>query len=204
MGYRNTTKYRVWGVKGYANVSRRNGIENLFGDATNEIYPKIGEVEQYRNNIFYTGIVGMYEAEIAKGYKLSLSPEVTYKRNKTSYIYPSRSLEENRLSGNVSVRGYKTWENCFLQIDAGIGYSRAFDTDITLSETEITDSGVLNMLYHNYRFISSNSIFSDIGIQFSHRILKNYLLQIKTRWMRGCYTNDSKTDFISGAVSIVF
>ena len=204
MGYRNTTKYRVWGVKGYGNVSRRNGIENLFGDATNEIYPKIGEVEQYRNNIFYTGIVGMYEAEIAKGYKLSLSPEVTYKRNKTSYIYPSRSLEENRLSGNVSVRGYKTWENCFLQIDAGIGYSRAFDTDITLSETEITDSGVLNMLYHNYRFISSNSIFSDIGIQFSHRILKNYLLQIKTRWMRGCYTNDSKTDFISGAVSIVF
>ena len=53
-------------------------LKNLFGDAANEIYPKIGEVEQYHNNIFYSGIVGMYEAEIAKGYKLSLSPEVTW------------------------------------------------------------------------------------------------------------------------------
>ena len=204
IGYRNATTYRVWGVKGYGNVSCRNGIENLFGDAANEIYPKIGEVEQYHNNIFYSGIVGMYEAEIAKGYKLSLSPEVTYRRNKTSYIYPSRSLEENRLSGNVSVRGYKTWENCFLQIDAGVGYSRAFNTDIALSETEITDSGVLNMLYHNYRFISSNSIFSDIGIQFSHRILKNYLLQIKAAWKHGCYMSKVKSDYISGAIGISF
>ena len=131
-------------------------------------------------------------------------PEVIYKRNKASYIYPSRSLEENRLTGNFSLRGYKVWENCFLQIDAGFGYSRAFDTDIALSETEITDSGVLNMLYHNYRFISSNSIFSDIGIQFSHQILKNYLLQIKAAWKHGCYTGKVKSDYISGTIGISF
>lgn len=95
-------------------------------------------------------------------------------------------------------------ENCFLQIDAGVGYSRAFNTDIALSETEITDSGVLNMLYHNYRFISSNSIFSDIGIQFSHRILKNYLLQIKAAWKHGCYMSKVKSDYISGAIGISF
>ena len=204
IGYRNTTKYGVWGVKGYGNVSRRNGIENLFDDAANEIYPKIGEVEQYHNDVFYTGIAGMYEAEVTGGYKLSLLPEVIYKRNKASYIYPSRSLEENRLTGNFSLRGYKVWENCFLQIDARIGYSRAFDTDIALSETEITDSGVLNMLYHNYRFISSNSIFSDIGIQFSHQILKNYLLQIKAAWKHGCYTGKVKSDYISGTIGISF
>lgn len=204
VGYRSLQKSRTWGIKGVGTFSRRKGRENLFDDAVNGIYPKIGEVEQYHNTILRTGMAAMYEAEIAGGYRVALSPELAYRRHRTSYAYPSRSLEANRLESNFSLRGYKMWQNCFLQIDAGIGYSHVLDAQMVLSSPEIIDSAILDMLSYNFRTLSSNHVFSDVTVQFSYRMLSNYLLQIKTGWQHGCYARATRTDQMVWAVGISF
>lgn len=203
-GYRKVGKYKTWGIKGYGDILRRNGTENLFDDAANGIYPKIGDVEQYHNTVGHAGVAGIYEAVTLKGYRFALQPGVAYKRQEILYIYPSRSIEENRLTAALLLQGCKVWQDCFLQVNAGIDYSGTFNTDMVLSETEITESRVLDMLYHNYRFISSENVHSDINIQFAHRIFKNYLLQVKAGWKRGYYTGGVKSDYISGAIGVSF
>ena len=51
-----------WGIKLTGNYELKLGTENIFGDAANQIYPKIGEAEQYSSLAYRLSLSGFYEA----------------------------------------------------------------------------------------------------------------------------------------------
>ena len=69
-----------WGIKLTGNYELKLGTENIFGDAANQIYPKIGEAEQYSSHVYRLTLSGFYEAVRRKGWNYSVQTRVYYGR----------------------------------------------------------------------------------------------------------------------------
>ena len=50
LGWQGVSGIHHWGIKLSGNYGKRRGTEYIYGEVSGNTYPRIGSVEQYRNN----------------------------------------------------------------------------------------------------------------------------------------------------------
>lgn len=83
-----------WAVAANFNTYRRRGTENIFGDASSNIYPQIASLDMYADNCYSFRLSGLYSRKIGV-IRLWASPEVGHTHRRQLYRLPaSERLEE--------------------------------------------------------------------------------------------------------------
>ncbi|MDE6339755.1 MAG: hypothetical protein K2K97_08225 [Muribaculaceae bacterium] len=113
-------KGNCWGVIALAEIERKHGYENIFGDATTGQYPQIGSIAMHIINRNRYGVNASADLSF-KNTLLSLNPEIVYNHYNEIYRDPRRSLKCDNLSSSINVKATSVIANKVVA-KAGVQY----------------------------------------------------------------------------------
>lgn len=202
LGYKQKQGGRSWGVKvGTENVHRK-GIENLFGNPANNIYPLIASAQQYSNKRMGYTLSGFYESALPNGFSWAVYPGMSYHRMLTRYIYPARELENDRFNSAISVQIRKRIDKILLRAQGAVCYSAALSARLQLPDDAEEPS--LESLRNYYRILSSDYTLLQFGLRGDFAIKQRLSLYFFAQWQHGRYAKISDSDEILAAIGVAF
>ncbi len=92
-----------WGAKLTADYTRRIGTENLFDDATDNIYPQIGSIRQYTSDDVAAYLAAIY-GQRNEQREWAVAPQIGYLRHDERYFFPAQNLQFDHLAVAASGR----------------------------------------------------------------------------------------------------
>ena len=193
-----------WGVAVKGSYVDRRGTENIFGDASGNIYQQIASTQPYRNRVAIFSLSGYYEGGIFKRFSYAIQPRVSNSMLSTSYTYPSRSMEVNHFDVAVDlylsyVVGRSLW-----RLEAGSGYRKAYDCNIAITSVEGGDDVLLPVLQHTYRSLAADDWRVEASLCYAFNLKNDYTLAFCLAWQHRRYDIGILTHYASASLSLVF
>lgn len=193
-----------WGIKLTGNYELKLGTENIFGDAANQIYPKIGEAEQYSSHAYRLSLSGFYEAVRRKGWNYSVQPRVNYGRVKAEYVYPLREMSVREVTPEVALSVSRMSKDWFLRLEIGGNYAMTFDSRLFHTPSSIDDAALLSAWCYNYKNLSSDYVGYYAVFTCSRQVGKKYLLQLDLKGGQYRYNTDIVATDVCAGLSFLF
>lgn len=142
----NNTEYSVqagykgdkWIVVATADISRRHGYENIFGDAATGQYPQIGTLAMYLANSNQFDLRASVEVPILK-VSLFINPQVGYNHYREIYREPRKVLSVDNMNAAIECKAITTVAKKVV-INGSLGYqfikpfSHSFENIVTSEE----------------------------------------------------------------------
>lgn len=92
IGYGRKSDSRMWQMGMSAMLRERIGRENIFGDATDNIYPQIAAMDMYRHRHLQAELSSLWGWCSLSGGMWTLHPHAGYRLDAETYAYPARAM----------------------------------------------------------------------------------------------------------------
>lgn len=187
-GYKTKRDSKAWGAKAEILYEHKKGVENIFGDPANDIYPLISETQQYGNNQQDYTVSGFFEKTTKDGFGFSVNPEIGYYTTSVKYIYPRRELNNDRLNAGATFKIWKQMGKFLLKANVGAKHSASLDANLLL--TDVPNNSNMDALNNNYKFIDSSNTQLQVGLNGYYQINPQIAGYISANWEHGWYTDN--------------
>lgn len=131
-----THQNRVWkyGVNLLAALQQRTGVENIFGDPTANVYPKISSVDQFKNATQKIALKGMVGQSLygSRRWGWTLLPSVGYGQTKPEYKDNGRYVEIASASGGLEAQSLWKVSKMLLSASVAGGYTTNVKSEYSL------------------------------------------------------------------------
>ncbi len=168
---------------------KRQGTENLFGDASTNIYPQIGSLQMYSAGMSTSRIDFVWEKPLP--HKLFLSAEITgsYRHFADSYLNPVRSSSLDRFAVDIKARlATLVVTNWYFAVQPFVNVDRCLDSDLSglADDTSVPALDCIATYNNNIRDLTtygaalradrtlSRKIALGLGLSAAHNSLGNY------------------------------
>ena len=180
-----------YGVKLDFTYAKRIGNDNMFGDATGNVYPQIGTTLMFDNKKLNGRISGFYEQTINHNIPLGISPFIGY-QNYTS-LHTSSNNEfncSNLFVGTGLKAAYIKGRNLF-QIKIDASYRIGTSTELIVAEDEVCHASMLKMLNHTADYLKANETNTNISLRYQIKLRPKTLSYfIEASWGHRFYLNN--------------
>lgn len=198
-------RFSRWGMKLEAAFTKRTGTENLFGDASGNIYPQIAEDEMYMNRISRGVLSGFYEYTYRSGTVFSIIPSIGYTDMNTRYVYPRREMEIHRLHSQLMLKAMFPCGHWLLRGELGGRYVASLTPELQLPAVETEEAKKLNQpVYGNYGYLAANQAGFQVAMRGDYSRHKAYGLFLELRYVYGHDTRPSATNSLTASVGVAF
>lgn len=130
-------KSRRWSLVASADLSRRHGYENIFGDAASGHYPQIGSLAMHLVNLSNYYVKGSATMNFRK-LTLYINPEIEYIHYREVYREPRSVISFDRLAPSLECKAIASVANKFLILGT-IGYTWNIPLAHSFENITITD-----------------------------------------------------------------
>lgn len=188
------------------NFSRRHGKENIFGDASTSIYPKIGYLEMYADNRYKLGLTGLYEYHDSQNRLLSVMPNVGYTHQRQVYADPRREMLLNDVSASLDIKGaISPSEKWLVSAQVGYGYvSPLSSCDLLISEAIDSETSLISASEQYYNHFSNNQSQVSANISATRSLNKQYALQLAVDYVYSRYVGNLHENEITTTIKFIF
>lgn len=198
---------REWGATAGFQIYKRHGHENVFGDATGNIYPQIGRTDSYADNGYTATVEGAWQKYVSRRINVHASTTGIYTHRCETYFVPGRQSLYNRaggeVEGGISVIMPHGW--C---ITGGIGWKgmAPVSDDLILKETASASSVAelidIERTRHRFATVHTNSVMANIGI--SKTVGQKYAIMVSGKFDYTTYGGASRERNHQAIISFVF
>lgn len=137
------SEHTDWAVIGLVKAYRRHGAENIFGDASSNIYPQIGSLEMYADNSRDVSVTALV-AHHTRRYRVWARAGGGYRHRREVYAMPYATQLSAQAYGHGSVGYTRAHGRLIWRADAsllgaghiGIGYEAAAGANLALSRSQ--------------------------------------------------------------------
>lgn len=172
----------------------RKGTENLFGDASGNIYPQIGKARMFENLITTVQLSAVYERRIRSVFQWSIKPYIGYQSIESNYLSPLRSLNVKNANGGFQVNTLYQQNKYVFQLIAGGTHRQNIDSEMLLTDIK-PEEAVLGMLDHNYNYLSSAETSMNLTFRYDWNIIPGgRSVFLETTWRHGWHINKIKSN----------
>ena len=180
-GTRRTTGRYGFGLHAY--YAKRNGDDNMFGDATGNVYPQIGSTRMYENSKYGAKISGFYEETVRGNMPLGISPFVAYDRWESSHMVSGNSFNTGSMTVGTNLQGAYILRRNMFRISAGASCRIATGTDINIPIENVCNPSLHNMLHHAAEYLDASETNTKITLHYQLKLpFKGLLFFIETSW----------------------
>lgn len=198
-------KHHDWAAVVRATISKRTGTENIFGDASANVYPKIGSLTMYTHSL--AGIVasGLWQWRPDAVTDLSLRPEVSFCRSRQSYADSHRHTLIASLSPSVSLALHHGFGRMWRAgLSASFSYTAVVDSDIVFPLSASDPQGMQSLEIRRFDILSRPSHNFSVGASLSRAVSGKYALQLSARFGRTAYAHNITSRNLDIALSFIF
>ena len=187
-----------YGIKADASYSERDGRDNLFGDASSNVYPKIGSILMYNSKVVRGRISGFYECTVNGCFPIGALPYVAFGSFKSSHTESENKFKTSSYSLGTILRGsYKRGYNLIsLSVDAA--YRINIDTELNVSEDGFCDKDLFDRMASMSGYFSKNELNTRLSLRYQHQFKnKAFSCFLETSWLHNSYLEDEHADIIT-------
>lgn len=202
LGYSCRYANHALGASAFAHGMRREGTENIFGSAQDNIYPLIAEAQQYRLVIWNAGLNLVWQQDFGRnGYAVKVLG--AYSDHDEHYAEPLRTLSAAALSAGVSLEGHLTVGSLLLMGNLSAAYHWATSSALTL--TESTNGGAITApTLHYFNYLSDNRWQSALHLEAAYDTQRSFMPFVALRWNYAHYAQTNHDQQIEIAAGVRF
>ena len=206
-GYLAPGKNHDWGVTVNFDAYRRHGEENVFGDASLNIYPVIASLDMYADNAWAPSLAALWQYHPGNGgLLLWVKGSARYNHRSEVYRTPRRRMLVNdvtaTLAANVSVPFAWAW-----RFSAGADATLVSPTGCSLSLADANTqlpSGLITLQRDKYTYLSHRSLATVLRAGLQRQISSRIGLALDARWHHTAYTASANSNLFEAALSVIF
>lgn len=191
-----------YGVSAYADYTRRNGTENIFGSAQDNIYPQISSAQQYRLTLWNAGLRASMQRNIkAQGYAITIA--ANYSRHDERYAEPSRQLRASALATTLQLQGHATTGRMLLSAKAAGSYAWSLDSRLDVPD-DAAATALLEPTTHYYAYLAENRWHTDMTIEAAYNTKRSFMPFVSLAWQYAHYAMSQHQQLLQVAVGVRF
>lgn len=184
-------------------VSRRKGTENVFGDASAAVFPKIAERDNYFENRVEASLRGMASWRLSS-VALTLEPAAGYSHRNQIYRDPRSRDMVNSLWGSADVRASVRTGRVLLTANASAAYCGNVGHNLLLATARDELQPLSALVAARHAVLASDSWTAAAGLRADVALGKAYALRLRAQWQRTAYKADAHTSRLMVAAGVVF
>ena len=189
---------KYFGAKADVVYSERKGHDNLFGDATSNVYPKIGSILMYKSKVIQGRLSGFYECNINKHFPIAAAPYVAYGSFKSSHTESGNKFKTVSYVVGALLQGSYINGRNMLKLSLDTAYRIADDTELTVSEDGYCNDDLFRTLAHTSQYFAKNEFNTKLSLRYQLQFKKKDVsCFIETSWMHSSYIKNQNADIIT-------
>ena len=187
-----------YGIKADARYFKRKGYDNLFGDAANNVYPKIGSSQTYNSKVMYGRLSGFYECTLGKHFPIGASPYVAYGSFDSSHSESANKFKTSSYSVGTLLQGsYKDKVNV-LRLSVNAEYRIGNKTELNISDETLCHKDLYDILNHTANYFAKDEFNTKVSLRYQYNIKnKNVSCFVETSWMHRSYLNNANDNMLT-------
>lgn len=196
---------REYGVRLLTAWQRRTGIENIFGDPTANVYPKISSTAAFRNTTHSTALQGMMGQRLygKRRWGWTLLPGLNYGQTRSAYKANGRHADIATASGGLEVQSLWRLPAILLSANIAGGYTTNVRTAYALPGLDSRSSAGSTLL-SNLGYLSDDHASMNLQLRGDYAVHKQYALFLSAHWLHQAYKHCGRTDRIEVSLGITF
>jgi hypothetical protein len=206
VGYSQSKRNQTVSLAFNYDYSRRHGKENIFGDASTSIYPKIGYLEMYADNRYAFGFTGLYEYHDSQNRLLSVLPKVSYSHQRQIYADPRREMLINDISASVDVKGaISPDEKWLVATQVGYGYVAPLNScNLSILDPIDSEASLISATDLYYNHYSNNHSQVSANLSATRSLTSQYALQLSVGYEYSKYVGGLNDNEITTTIKFIF
>lgn len=196
-----------WSVAANFDVYRRHGQENVFGDASSNVYPQIAILDMYADNSWCPSVTALWQFHPGTdGMLFWLKGSGRYRHRAEAYSSPRRRMETNHAEGAVDALLTLPFAGSWrATISAGATVAKPVDCSLSLAEWESQEpQGVIGIEKYRYHFLSHTRRDYRVGASVRKRLSRQIGLGAEVKWQRSAYVSSVHADDLTASISVYF
>jgi len=202
-----TRHIREWkyGVRLLAAMQSRTGVENIFGDPTGNIYPKLSSVDQFKNTTLKVALKGMVgqNLESNRRWGWMLLPTVGYAQTRPEYKDNGRYVEIASANGGLEAQSFWKVSNVLLSASLAGGYTSNIKSKYSLPGLDSKKS-VGSTLLSNIGYLSDDHTSVALKLRSDYVVNARYAVFLSANWLHQEYKECGRTDRIEVSLGVTF
>lgn len=198
------TAAREYGIKFNAEWESRDGTENLFGDPTGNVYPKIGSSKMYTNQNLTARLSAVAAQNTGKtGLGWMAVPYIGFRQMKSEHKQAARSMEiANILMG---IKGNVVLKTKGMQWTAGprIAYTANLTSRSMFTGLD-GNSSIGRALLSDFAYLSDAWFDFDFTVRGDYFLKNNKALFFTSGWLHQEYAGSGRTNCWQASVGFIF
>ncbi len=202
-----TRQIREWeyGVHLLAALQQRTGVENIFGEPSGNIYPKLSSIDQFKNTTLKAGLKGRIgqTLDTNRRWGWTLLPSVGYGQTKPEYKSNGRYVEIASASGGLEAQSLWKVSKMLLSASVAGGYTTNVKSEYSLPGLD-TQKSAGSALLSNIDYLSDDHASIALKLRGDYVVNKQYALFLSANWLHQEYKNCGGTDRIEVSLGVTF
>lgn len=196
-----------WGVSAEFEIYKRHGHENVFGDASGNIYPQIGRTDSYADNGYTARVEGAWQKYVTQKINLHASATVLYDHRREVYFEPARQSLYNRAGGRVEAGISAILPHGWCATaKAGWEGTAPVSEDLVLRETGSQSSvpQLIEVERTRHFFATRHTSSVNAYVSISKAVAGKYAIQLSGKFGYTTYSGASRERIHHAAISFIF
>ena len=188
-----------------AALQQRTGVENIFGEPSGNIYPKLSSIDQFKNTTLKAGLKGRIgqTLDTNRRWGWTLLPSVGYGQTKPEYKSNGRYVEIASASGGLEAQSLWKVSKMLLSASVAGGYTTNVKSEYSLPGLD-TQKSVGSTLLSNIDYLSDDHASIALKLRGDYVVNKQYAVFLSANWLHQEYKNCGGTDRIEVSLGVTF
>ncbi len=193
-----------WGVKLAGSHRKRTGTEYLYGEsggASN--YPKIGQVDVYRNQRTEASLSGLWGMEAARGYALYIEPRAVWQRFESTYLSPQRAMSLDHPGAGAAMTLLREKGRSLWQASLSGDWLGATGGELLLTGLD-TSTALGTSTVEGYERMTRSAGVYGASLRWNYRISRSVALCLGASWQHVRWQDHTHGDSVRITGGIAF
>ena len=169
-----------YGIRMTANMLLRQGNDNIFGDASGNIYNQIGTQKNYKGKVFSVDAQGFWENITSKSFSWHLLPFVSYTNIDNKHAASENKFSTQYIRCGIAGKINLLWKRGLLNVETFINQRCNLSTTLLLNS--YSAESLAECLKQTEKFLSDGTTTFGLGIGYTIKAFKNKALTIGADW----------------------
>lgn len=204
LGWQGVSGIHHWGIKLSGNYGKRRGTEYIYGEVSGNTYPRIGSVEQYRNNRADLVLSALWGFEEMRGWSFYAEPRGRYYDFEATYLSPSRKMQFGKVGCGGGLTVEKRLRRSVLHLSVSADYLANRTAELKLEGLDM-DGSIGQMMQRNFGYLSADMTLYGASFRWNYDFPRaSMALYVQGDWQHGSFADGNRSDYARIVFGVAF
>lgn len=179
----------AYGIRLSGYYADRKGYDNLFGDATGNVYPQIGTKQQYSGSVAEMKVNGFWTVPFSSLWTINVEPEVAYRAVRNSHQASGNHFDSDDFC--FGAHGNVAYIKSGNRLSLGVDVMRRQNLTADLAMYGSANETLTQTLQSIKKYFAEGETTLGVGAEYTRKVWENKAVTLGFHWQHSLYLGTS-------------